>query len=182
MLRAVQPHLGQCSTSALCNLLWALGRMTGVASGSIKAKRQLQLDDAWISTPVGAELLAVAGATATELMRRKLRLHELGAAAVAFAAHAEHAAELPAAPLAALRRACTAAAAVRELSPADLAHVAGAAARLKWTDPDLVDALARDMHARGSTWPSEVRPLGWLLGEVGCMCSAAPCTCGPSKV
>ena len=166
-LRALEPHIAQCSTSALCNLLWALGRTAGVASGTIKAKRQRSVDGDWISTPVGAELLALASATTAELARRKLKLHELAAAATAVAAHAEHAAELPTAPVAALRRACTAAAVARGLSPADLAHVAGAAARLRWQDAELVDALANDMQARGSSCPSEVGGVLSCLGGKG---------------
>ncbi len=160
MLRKLEPNVTQCSTSALCNLLWALGRMAGVASGTIKAKRQRQVDGDWIRTPVGSQLLAIACAATTELMRRNLKLHELAAAATAVAAHADHVSELPAAPLAALRRACTAAVASKGLPSADLAHVAGVAARLRWQDAELTDALASDMQARASSWPSEVSVYG----------------------
>lgn len=178
VLHALRPRLAQCSTSSLCNLLWALGRMAGVASGAIKPKRQRQqMREDWISTPVGAELLATASEVLVQLMqpRRMLKPHELASVAVAVAAHADHATAFPAALVAALRSACAAAAAARELSHADLAHVAGAAARLRWQDQATVDALALDMQARGSSWPSEVRHPGGLRWAAGRgLCIYAP--------
>ena len=158
VLAALRPQLAHRSSSSLCNLLWALGRMAGVASGSVKAARARQAREDWIRSPAGVELQATASSVLIQLMQpsRRLKPHELAAVAVAVAAHADHAAGFPAAPMAALRGACGAAAAARELSTPDLAHVAGAAARLHWRDRATVDALAADMQARCSTWSSEV--------------------------
>lgn len=164
VLHALQPGLAQCSTQALCNLSWALGRMAGIRSGAVRAAATSRSTVDWINGPVAAQLLAVTGAALAELAAqgRRLRPADLAAVALAASAHAAHASALPAAPLRTLRQACTAAAASGELSPLQLAQVAAAAARLRWQQRATVDALASaaQAHASALVCHSEVR-VGW---------------------
>lgn len=142
-LRAVHPELGQQSTSGLTNLLSALGKQAELRSAS----RAGWLDD----TLAGRETATMATAVLAELARRTKRMQpaELSAAAAALAANVRLAL-LPAAweHAVALRSACAAAAAANELSAFDVAQLGTAAAKLRWTDQDFVDALAHAITCR----------------------------------
>ena len=162
--RLPQAELQACSTSALCNLLWALGRLVAMRAGSeMKASwvpGRKPVDTAWLSSPACLTVQAATHAAAAELAGRvpQLRPAELSSAAVAFAAHAAHLQLLPGRAVAIVRRACSAAAAADAFSGASLAHLTIAAARLRWSDAVLLDAVAAGLLRRRAmlSQPGEV--------------------------
>lgn len=138
MLRALRPALPQLSTAALCNLVWALGKLARLQADRTKA------GDGWIAGPVGADLLSLTSAALGQLGQRRARLapEEVVGVAVAAAAHAEWAGELPAGELAALREACDALLAADRVPWLELGPLAAAAGRLRWQERGFVDRLA----------------------------------------
>ncbi|PSC72706.1 hypothetical protein C2E20_3809 [Micractinium conductrix] len=142
-LAALQPEVAQLSDGGLCNLLRALARVAEDRDG---------LAGSWLAGCAGLAAAAAAEAALGEVARRAsgdaLRPADLAAAASALAAHPPLAAALPASHIAALRDACAAAAAADSLTPAGVAQVAAAAARLCWADRAFVDALAGAVQLR----------------------------------
>jgi hypothetical protein len=160
--------------------VWAVGRLTaaktdGERAGSAASKGRRPTSDArGLAVAARAAAAETAAAAVEQLAARARGLtpHEAAAAAVALAAHASHATALPPAAVAALRAAAAAAAAADALGPADLANLSLAAARLRWTDPRLLDPLAAALHARSGTL---LRP-----GDVArAMAALAPAAYGP---
>ncbi|KAL4440711.1 hypothetical protein ABPG77_000420 [Micractinium sp. CCAP 211/92] len=144
-LRAVQSELGQQSTSGVSSLLSALGRHAELRSAARAG---------WLEgTPAGRETLATASAVLAEvaLRARHMQPAELAAAASALAISPRLVAALGAPDCehaAVLRSACAAAAAANELLAFDVAQLATAAARLRWTDSDFLDSLAFAIECR----------------------------------
>ncbi len=155
-LRAVQSELGQQSTSGVSSLLSALGRHAELRSAARAG---------WLEgTPAGRETLATASAVLAEvaLRARHMQPAELAAAASALAISPRLVAALGASDCehaAVLRSACAAAAAANELLAFDVAQLATAAARLRWTDSDFLDSLAFAIECRAR--------LGITTSEVG---------------
>ena len=150
-MQHVQPGLQQCSTQALCNLVWAAGMISAskTSGKSVRGTTGAVKPASWATKPAGLATAAAAVAGAAELALRspQMKPAELAAVAVALAGHGAESAEvLPAAVLVTLRSACAAAA--EELALTELAQLATAAARLRWVERGLVDSLARAIQAR----------------------------------
>ena len=151
-MQHVQPGLQQCSTQALCNLVWAAGMISAskISGKSVRGTSPAVKPTNWAITPAGLATAATAVAGAAELALRspQMKPAELASVAVALAGHGAEAAEvLPEAVLVTLRSACAAAA--EELALPELAQqLTSAAARLRWVERGLVDSLARAIQAR----------------------------------
>lgn len=150
-MQRVQPGLQQCSTQALCNLVWAAGMISAskTSGKSVRGTTGAVKPASWATKPAGLATAAAAVAGAAELALRspQMKPAELASVAVALAGHGAEAAEvLPAAVLVTLRSACAAAA--EELALPELAQLTSAAARLRWVERGLVDSLARAIQAR----------------------------------
>ena len=154
--RLTPQELQRCSASALCNLVWALGKLVAVRTGAERVRsasapgRKAVGAAGWLMSAAGMEVQAASLAATSELAQRarQLNAHELSSAAVALAAHSAHPTLLPAHAVAAIQGACSAVAASDVFDAADLANLTIAAARLHWDDPPLLRSLADGLAPR----------------------------------